>query len=248
MAPSAFEIKLPIFEGPFDLLLFFIERDELNIYDIPVHRVTRDFLDYLRHLELLNLEVASEFILVAATLMRIKAKLLLPRLAQDEQGHEVDPREEMVRHLLEYRKYKSVVPALSALEENHAGCEARGNLVSELQTIAAVNSLEAELQDLDLYKLLRVFGKAMRRLEEESNPPRHTVVQHPYTVEEQKSRLLQRLTTTRRLSFEELISGESKIAVVYTFLAILELLQLGLLIFYPGEGFNNFWFESVGNE
>jgi segregation and condensation protein A len=79
-----FEIKLPLFEGPFDLLLFFIERDELNIYDIPVHKVTNDFLNYLRQLESLNMEVASEFILVAATLMRIKAKMLLPRLEKDE--------------------------------------------------------------------------------------------------------------------------------------------------------------------
>ncbi|MBC7919535.1 MAG: segregation/condensation protein A [Ferruginibacter sp.] len=242
----AFEIKLPLFEGPFDLLLFFIERDELNIHDIPIHRVTRDFLDYLQRLESLNLEVASEFILVAATLMRIKAKLLLPRLEKDEQGHEVDPRGELVRHLLEYRRYKSVVPALTILEEDRAGREARGNLVSELQSIAAVHSLEAELQDLDLYKLLRAFGRVMRRFEEEASPPRHTVVQHPYTVEGQKSRLLQRLATTRRLSFEEVINDErSKIAVVYTFLAILELLQLGQLILYPGEGFNNFWFERV---
>ena len=99
-----FEIKLPLFEGPFDLLLFFIERDELDIYDIPIASITDDFLSYLHHLEEMNVEVASEFILVAATLMRIKAKMLLPRPTIDEEGNEIDPREELIRHLLEYKK------------------------------------------------------------------------------------------------------------------------------------------------
>ena len=96
-----FEIHLPLFEGPFDLLLFFIERDELEITDIPISKITNDFLEYIHHLEVLNIEVASEFILVAATLMRIKSRLLLPRPQLDEQGNEIDPREELVRHLME---------------------------------------------------------------------------------------------------------------------------------------------------
>ena len=91
-----FEIKLPLFEGPFDLLLFFIERDELDIYDIPISKITDDFLSYLKELDNLNIEVASEFILVAASLMRIKAKLLLPRPQLDEEGNELDPRDELV--------------------------------------------------------------------------------------------------------------------------------------------------------
>jgi segregation and condensation protein A len=100
-----FEVKLPLFEGPFDLLLFFIERDELDIYDIPISIITNDFLSYVHHMETVNIEVASEFILVAATLMRIKSKMLLPRPQLDEQGNEIDPREELVKHLLEYKKY-----------------------------------------------------------------------------------------------------------------------------------------------
>lgn len=88
----SFEIKLPLFQGPFDLLLFFIERDELDIYDIPISRITGEFLDYLRHLESLNIEVASDFILVAATLMRIKSRMLLPRPQINEEGKEIDPR------------------------------------------------------------------------------------------------------------------------------------------------------------
>ena len=94
----AFEVKLPLFEGPFDLLLFFIERDELDIYDIPISRITEDFLSYLHQLEEMNIEIASEFILVASTLMRIKVKMLLPRPTLDEEGNEIDPREELVKH------------------------------------------------------------------------------------------------------------------------------------------------------
>ncbi|NQZ79103.1 MAG: segregation/condensation protein A, partial [Ekhidna sp.] len=128
-----FEIKLPLFEGPFDLLLFFIERDELDIYDIPIAQITDDFLQYLDHLEQLNVEVASEFILVAATLMRIKAKMLLPRPVIDEDGNEIDPREELVKHLLEYKKYKSILQELSSMESDMMLKEKRGNVAKELK-------------------------------------------------------------------------------------------------------------------
>jgi segregation and condensation protein A len=129
----SFEIKLPLFEGPFDLLLFFIERDELDIYDIPISKITNDFLDYLKHLEQMNIEVASEFILVASTLMRIKAKMLLPRPQMDEEGNEIDPREELVRHLLEYKKYKSVLQELSAMEGMMQEKQKRGNAKKEVK-------------------------------------------------------------------------------------------------------------------
>ena len=104
----SYKIKLPEFEGPFDLLLFFIERDEVDIYDIPISSITNDFLAYLKQLEELNIDTASEFILVASTLMRIKSKMLLPRREIDDQGNEIDPRQELVERLLEYRRYKAV--------------------------------------------------------------------------------------------------------------------------------------------
>src|SRR5688572_13917362 len=131
-----FEVKLPLFEGPFDLLLFFIERDELDIYDIPIATIANDFLNYIHQMEEMNIEVASEFILVAATLMRIKSKMLLPRPQMDEQGNEIDPREELVRHLLEYKKYKSVIDSFHKLEETELMKEKRGNIVKELKTLA----------------------------------------------------------------------------------------------------------------
>ena len=130
-----YKIKIPLFEGPFDLLLFFIERDEIDIMDIPISEITRDFLEYISDLEKMNIEVASEFIVVAATLMRIKSKMLLPRLSLDEDGNEIDPRDELVEHLLEYKKYKSVIEDFSNLEEYRMSKSSRGNLFSEINII-----------------------------------------------------------------------------------------------------------------
>lgn len=241
----SFEIKLPLFTGPFDLLLFFIERDELDIYDIPISKITNDFLEYIHRLEEMNIEVASEFILVAATLMRIKAKMLLPRPEIDEEGNEVDPREELVAHLLEYKKYKSIINDLATLEEERMSLEKRGNIVKELKQLSEVNNVEAELQNIDLYKLLKVYERVLKRFEEEKNKPIHTVVQYPYTIENQKEYILTKLSEVSRLSFEDVIAEyKTKIAMVYNFLAILELLTQGYLMIYVGEGFNNFWVEK----
>ncbi|MEP1097716.1 MAG: segregation/condensation protein A [Cyclobacteriaceae bacterium] len=239
-----FEIKLPLFEGPFDLLLFFIERDELDIYDIPIATITNDFLDYIHHLEQLNVEVASEFILVAATLMRIKAKMLLPRPVLDEEGNEVDPREELVKHLLEYKKYKSVISTLTKMESDRLDREKRGNLSKEIRKLSESINVEAEMQDLDLYKMMKVFQKVLARYEFEKNKPIHKVVQYPYTVERQKSALMERLVYGKRLAFTDLIKEKpEKILVIFNFLSILELLQLKQIVIQVGEGFNNFWVE-----
>ena len=245
----SFEIKLPLFKGPFDLLLFFIERDELDIYDIPISSITNDFLDYIHHLEKMNIEVASEFILVAATLMRIKAKMLLPRPVIDELGNEIDPRDELVAHLLEYKKYKSVIDELATMEETRMMQEKRGNIIKELRNISEVTNVEAELQDIDLYKLLKVFEKVMLRFEEEKKKPVHTVQQYPYTIAAQKEYILEKIKSLPKISFVDVISDyPTKIAIVYNFLAILELLQLQLIAIHVGLGFNNFWIEAYGGE
>jgi segregation and condensation protein A len=244
-----FEIKLPLFEGPFDLLLFFIERDELDIHDIPIAKITDEFLDYLKKLEAINIDLASEFILVAATLMRIKAKMLLPRQEVDAQGNEIDPREELVRHLLEYKKYKSVIGELAQLEEQRTNMEVRGNVLNELHGIAQKSDVDMELQDLDLYKLLKVYQKVLVRYEIASKKPIHTVVQYPYTISGQKDFLLLRLQAMPRLSFEEIVlTDQNKIAVIYNFLAILELVQTGLATLHVGLGYNNFWIERIVRE
>ncbi|WP_347157648.1 segregation and condensation protein A [Pontibacter chitinilyticus] len=237
----SFEIKLPLFEGPFDLLLFFIERDELDIHDIPIFQITNEFIGYIRQLEQLNIEVASDFILTAATLMRIKAKMLLPRVEKDEEGNEIDPRQELVQHLLEYKKYKSVIPDLTLMEEQRMAQENRGNIHAELQQIANANHFEYELQDLSLYKLMRVFEKVIVRYEEEQTRPKHTVITYPYTLEEQRDIILQMVQQRRQVAFSQLISEyPDKIGMIFNFLAILDMLQLNIIGIEVGDGFNDF--------
>lgn len=241
-----FEIKLPLFQGPFDLLLFFIERDEIEIKDIPISKVTNDFLDYIKHLELLNMEVASEFILVAATLMQIKAKMLLPRQELDAKGNEIDPREELVKHLLEYKKYKSLIGTFTELEEQRLAREKRGNTESELKLLSEQTNVEAELQDFDLYKILKVYMKAMDKYEMDKNKPVHTVMPYPYTMEDQKEYVLNFVKKAKKVSFLEILQEMPvKIAIIFNFLSILELLQFGKLQIVFGEGYNNFWLSEV---
>lgn len=242
MTNENFEVHLPLFEGPFDLLLFFIERDELDIYDIPISKITNDFLEYMHHMESLNIEVASEFILVAATLMRIKSKMLLPRPQIDAEGNEIDPREELIKHLLEYKKYKSVIENFQQMEEVELQKEKRGNLYKELKTIAESTNVEAELQDVDLFKLLMVFEKVLKRQEEEKNKPVHQVIQYPYTIEGQKQLIISELQKAPRLAFTDLFKqNPTRIALIFNFLAILEMLANGFLNIQIGEGYNNFW-------
>jgi segregation and condensation protein A len=242
MTQENFEVRLPLFEGPFDLLLFFIERDELDIYDIPISKITDEFLSYLRHLETLNVDVASEFILVAATLMRIKSKMLLPRPQIDEAGNEIDPRDELVKHLLEYKKYKSVIEHFTKMEETELLKEKRGNIMKELKSLAENSNVEAELQDVDLFKLLTVFEKVLKRQEEERNRPVHQVIQYPYTIEGQKEFIYGELSSKGRLSFSDVIQHQpTRIGLIFNFLAILEMLAIGDLSIQVGEGFNNFW-------
>jgi segregation and condensation protein A len=242
---DTFEIKLPLFEGPFDLLLFFIERDELDIHDIPISGITHEFLGYIQQLNRLNIEVASEFILVAATLMQIKARLLLPRTVKDDQGNEIDPREDLIRHLLEYKKYKTVVAEMAILEMTRLQKTDRGNVAAELETLAQKQGSESELQDLNLYRLLRVFQKVMKRYEIDSQKITHTVVQYPFTMEEQKLYVLERLSRQLKLSFLEILEdSHSRLGLVYNFLAVLELLQSGDIVLQLGLGYNNFWIEK----
>lgn len=242
----SFEIKLPLFEGPFDLMLFFIERDELDIYDIPISKITNDFLEYIHQLEKMEIEVASDFILFAATLMKIKSRMLLPRPELNEKGEEVDPREELIRNLLEYKKYKSVIEEMAQMESLRISKVKRGNLAQELLELSKNEDVEAEMQHVDLYKLLRVFQKCMARLASRVDETKHTVIQYPYTIEQQKDFVLEKISFKKQVPFEEFIQFKpEKIFVIYTFLAILELLQLSLITIIIGDGFNNFWVEKT---
>jgi segregation and condensation protein A len=241
-----YKIHLPQFEGPFDLLLFFIERDELDIYDIPIARITEEFLSYTHQLDELDIEVASEFILVAATLMRIKAKTLLPRRELDEDGNEIDPREELVQRLIEYKQYKEVTEALREMEADRLLRNKRGNTQKEVRQIAEYFSTEAELENLDLYQLMKAFTRVINKMAERENKPVHTVVKYAYTIKNQKAFLLQQVSKGKKLTFEDAFSKlENRVHAVFTFLAMLELIQEKFLHIKVGLGSNNFWLESA---
>lgn len=238
-----YKIILPQFEGPFDLLLFFIERDELNIYDIPISNLTKDFLDYIHQLETLDIEVASDFILVAATLMRIKSKMLIPRKQLDDEGHEIDPREELVQKLLEYKQYKEVVEKLKEFEITRLLQKKRGNIDKEVKHIAKLYSTENELYTLDLYKLMNTFQRIMEKMEYRNDKTKHTIVKYRYTIKSQKKYILKNIT--HKMKFEEVfLKLENKIHAVFTFLAMLELIQEGMLKINTGIGKNNFWIDK----
>lgn len=246
--PDTFTIRLAVFEGPFDLLLFFIERDELDIYNIPIAKITDDFLDYLHHAQVMSIDLASEFIVVAATLMRIKAKMLLPRKAVDDEGNEIDPRRELVDRLLEYKRYKEILDDLRRLEEMRAFMTPRGNAGAELKHLAEHALADAEMESVTLYKLLRVFERLLARFEEEQKTKRiHTVYNYSYTIQDQRAYVLGRLKKGQKAGFEELFWPlENRIHAIVTFLALLELLNAQQVELVQGEGANNFWLTLPG--
>jgi len=239
---ESFEIKLPQFEGPFDLLLFFIERDELDIHDIPIARITDDFLNYLHQMASLNMEIASEFIFVAATLMRIKAKMLLPRYEVDEAGNEIDHKEDLIRKLIEYKKFKEICQELHPYEDERFKQEKRGNITHDLEQVEKVALPGEELQELSLYKLMMVYERLTKNYEERAREVTHTIVQYPYTIEKQKAAINQLLKINKMLDFKAIAgSSDNKVHFVYNFLAVLEMLQQELIDIQVGLGYNNFF-------
>jgi segregation and condensation protein A len=246
MSEKNFTINLTKFQGPFDLLLFFIERDELDIYDIPIAQITNDFLAFIRDSESKNIDLASEFIVVAATLMRIKAKMLLPRKQVDEEGNEIDPREELVNRLLEYKRYKGVLEEMRQLEEERSAREGRGNVTSELKDIAVKALVDSELEHLTLFKLLRVFERMMQQFEVEKNRPVHRIFTYSYTVESQRDYILSKIERGKKADFAHIFAAmEDRIHAIVTFLALLEMLNRQEIRLIQGDGINNFWLTHL---
>lgn len=241
---NQFEIKLPQFEGPFDLLLFFIERDELDIMNIPISQITNDFLEYMHHAEQMNIELAGEFILVASTLMRIKAKMLLPRVEKDEQGNEIDPRADLVNKLLEYKQYKLATEEFRQMETDREKVFERGNLIKELSKIALYadgTNYNAELNNLTLFKLMMTFEKVMQRFKK-MEEVRHTVIQYPYTLDEERDRVVDLVKHKGKVFFTDMFSHcHTRMHAVFVFLGILDLIQSRLVSLLLSEGFNNFY-------
>lgn len=244
MNTVSYQIKLPQFEGPFDLLLFFIERDELDIYNIPIKKIIDDFLHFIRQSENDNIELSSEFILFISTLMRIKAKMLLPRKEIDESGNEIDPRKELIDKILEYKKFKEASQKLAELEQQRLFMVKRGNLQNELQSISEVTSEGTEIQSVSLFKLMKVFERVMQKLHDRQNKPQHVVYRYNYTMEESREYVMKVSKAETTMSFEKLFDVcQDRLQAIFFFLTILELIQQNYLGIIIGEGRNNFIIE-----
>ncbi|MEX0719804.1 MAG: segregation/condensation protein A [Balneolaceae bacterium] len=217
-----YRVQLNNFEGPLDLLLFFIKRDELEIYDIPISYITKQFLEYMYLLEELDLDVASEFILMASMLMSIKAKMMLPREdADDDELDETDPRYELIQRLLEYKRYKEMAIKMADIDEETRKQYMRG--YPEADEVDQQATGEA-LQDVTMFHLIAAFKKVLHDIERKNIV--HHVEKVDTTVEEQAEYVLNTLQARGRQSFWDICSElKNKIYVVVTFLAVLEMIK-----------------------
>ena len=218
-----YKIRLKNFEGPLDLLLFFIKRDELDIYDIPIGHITEEFLSYIRMLEELDLDVASEFIYMASLLMSIKARMLLPVPESDEEEllDEIDPRYELVQRLLEYKRYKEMAGKMADSEEEVRKRYVRGN--TEVDTVQKQSSGES-LKDVTMFDLISAFHKVLADIKRQHHY--HKVARVEFTIEKQSAVVLEFLQKKGRSSFRDLVRQVSGVMeVVVTFLAVLEMLK-----------------------
>lgn len=225
-----YRIQLPNFEGPFDLLLYFIKRDELDIYDIPISRITEEFLSYVRVMKLLDLELAGEFILMASTLMYIKARLLLPK-PKDENGDDIeDPRTELVQKLLEYKQIKEASEEMSLLEDRNKNYFERGFYPNdEISEVVYTNTT--------VFDLLTAFKSAVDRLDNATQE--HVVELIPITVEEQKSELIKTVHLKGRIKFLDYMKDKPRNFIIVSFLALLELIRSNELYISQDELFED---------
>jgi segregation and condensation protein A len=241
---ATYQIKLAQFEGPFDLLLFFIERDELDIYNIPIHKITREFLDFIQSQERLNIELSSEFILFISTLMRIKAKMLLPRKELDASGNEVDPRQELVDKILEYKRFKAASLKMAEMEAERLLMMKRGNVQREMTLVGEQAGEGTEIQSVTLFKLMKTFEKVMKRMHERNNKPQHVVFRYNYTMEGSRAYLLDIVKEGKTVAFEKVFDiCQDRVHALFLFLSILELSQQKYMKLMVGEGRNNFIIE-----
>jgi len=239
-----YSIKVDQFEGPFDLLLFFIERDEMDIYNIQITKIINDFLNFIHDQEKVNIELSSEFILFVSTLMRIKAKLLLPRKELDALGNEIDPRQELIDKILEYKKYKEAAVQMADLEALRMLMMKRGNIQQEMSLVGEEAAEGTELQTVTLFKLMKSFEKVMTRLQDRQNKPVHTVVRYNYTMEGSRAYLLDIVREGKTVAFEKVFDiCQDRVHALFLFLSILELSQQKYMKLMVGEGRNNFIIE-----
>lgn len=223
----SYKVKLEIFEGPLDLLLYLIKKSEINIHDIPIAEITEQYLQYLELMKLLDLDIAGEFLVVAATLMQIKSKMLLPPDASQEEEEEEDPREELVRRLLEYKKFKEAAQRFKDME-----LARRDVFTRKLDEIHKVESEPEEeaFFEASIFDLINAFNKAL------SSVPKdifYEVIKDEFTVEEKIHDLLHILLVKPKIALSSLFgAARNKTEIIAIFLAILELIRLKEIVAY----------------
>ena len=240
----AFQVHLKNFQGPMDLLLYFIRRDELDIYDIPIARITKEFIEVIEQWKRLNMNVAGEFIDMASILMRIKAKILIPRPEFDEDGEIVDPRAELMQKLIDYKRYRDAAGMLKSLAEEKYHMLPR----NFDQVVPAIQGEEVEhlLQNVTLYDLARVFKKAM-----ENRPviSQFELNREPVKLEQQKEIIFKFFDGDGRLKFSNLLKHlKTRVEIIVTFLAILDLVREGLCTLDQVDVFGDIELVHLGTE
>lgn len=217
----SYQVRLEIFEGPLDLLLHLIKKSEINIYDIPIADITRQYLDYIDLIRSLNLDVGGEFLVMAATLIQIKSRMLLPVTESEDEEEEEDPREELISRLLEYKKYKDAAEMLGERGETWS------NIFRREQPQAVKGEGDFSLSDLSLFDLIDALQKVMERVTDSSSME---IILDELSVKDKISAILDRLNMQESLTFASLFENEkTRSTIVVTFLALLELIRLGLV-------------------
>ncbi len=236
-----YRVKTEIFEGPFDLLLYLIRKHEIDIYDIPIHDITNQFLEYIKLMKILDLEVAGEFIEMVASLMNIKARMLLPKPVFGDEDDVEDPRTELVQRLLEYKKFKEAASEMSEFEDHRRKMYSRKFFLKPEDE--KPSSTEEYLQNVTLFDLLLAFKKAL------DNMPKvtyHEVKKIEITVEEQTDYILNILDAQSNILFSELIEKlKDRIVIIVTFLALLDLIKLRKIIVRQSRVFDDIKISSV---
>jgi segregation and condensation protein A len=234
---EAVRIRLPNFEGPLDLLLYLIRREEMDIYDIPIASITRQYLQTIELMKELDLEVAGEFILMAATLIQIKVKMLLPHDPTVSDEEEPDPRSDLVRQLLEYKRFKEVADSLTDIEDRQRRLFPRSYF--DWQKKFRREEQEVILKEVSLFDLLTAFKSVIDNMPQEVY---HEVGEIGPTVEEQIVFLEVQLQKNEQISFLDLMKRlKNKVTVVVTFMAILEMIRTRKIMVRQNEIFSDIW-------
>lgn len=237
-------VKLPVFEGPLDLLLFLIKKEEVDIYEVPIERITNQYLDYLRLMQMLNLELAGEFLVVASTLLYIKSRMLLPKDQQppEEEAEEDDPRWELIRQLVEYKKFKD---AAWQLHLRQVETEKQFSRTASPERPEPKEEDEPlGVGDVSLFDLISAFQKVLDRVDEREDLKE--IFEDRWTVSDKINAIRSMLTTRDHVQFDELFAGTaSRTEVVVTFLALLELIRMNQLRAKQGGAFDTIEIERV---